>query len=144
MGKVHVIKFQGMIEREERVSALQYRPKFVDVENWFYLKYFRHARHAKDSDFFDVSDTYWESIIDCNEFKFEKIVRVVGYSTDVPLVLNTNGRDQSVLMPNYAGTPEILPTDPLSRSFAFSPYENAMTPVLGIAAGTTIKVKEGR
>jgi len=138
MGKVHVIKFQGVIEHEEKNCGLQYKQEFVDMKNCFYLKYFR---HFGNSDYFEVSDDYSVTIGSRTEieFIFDRTVRVVGYSTDVPLILNINGVDQGVLMPNYVGTAEILPIASHDIRFAFS----TVGYIIGIASGMVIKVREG-
>lgn len=138
MVKVRVIKFQGVIESEkieERVGVMQYVPKFINMKDCFYLKYLRNSPGVPGE--LLVSDNFlgWAG----SEFTFDKIVRVVGYSTDVPLILNVNGKDQGVLMPNYVGTPEILPINSSDTRFAYS----TVGYIVGIAAGTVIKVKDG-
>lgn len=142
MGNVHVIKFQELV----RGDALRFGTKFVGVEGRFYLKYLRHYGNRYRSEispnYFVASDSYRGdtpfSDSETIEFSFDKVVNVVGYSTDIPLILNINGKDCAVLMPNYTGKIEMLPI--ISPTMPDCGYWSS---VCGIDAGAKIKAKAG-
>jgi len=144
MGKVYAIKFQEVVEeykerpydRTHGNSNISYEIKFAGVKDHYYLKY---LRCVNGSDFLSVSDSYFGNIEDPVCFTFNKIVKVVGYSADVPLIINVRGKDKAVLMPNYTGDVEMLPTNPLHE---FS-CEGRMGSLLCIQAGVMISIKPG-
>jgi hypothetical protein len=145
MGNVHAIKFQEL-EAHEAKAGLRFETKWVGVKDRFHLKYLRHHGNRYQSDtpaeYFVVSDSYIGDIpfsdSETIEISFDKIVNVVGYSTDVPLILKINGKDSAVLMPNYNGKIEILPM--ISPKM---PEHGYWSSIYGIEAGSKINVKAG-
>lgn len=137
MEKVYVIKFQEVEEKYGMSRGGQYKTLFVPVEDHYYLKYFRCVDGSK---FLSVSDDYAPDISNPVCFTFNKNVTVVGYSTDVPLIISANGKNGAVLMPNYTGTVEMLPVNSLP---SFYSYEGRMGSLLAIPKDTIISIKPG-
>lgn len=141
MAKVYAIKFQEVQESVVRCGDRDYKTKYIGIKDKYYLKYFH---RSANSEFLVWSDNYWEkpdvdTTEDTTEFSFDTMVQVVGYSTDVPLIIHVRGEDRAVLMPNYIGTPEILPIHPLISEL----YGKNLAYIFGIAGNMPIKIKAG-
>lgn len=136
MGKVYAIKFQE-VNDDYKMVAEQYRHMFTPVADHYYLKYFR---YVDGSEFLSVSDEYDGGTDNQVCFSFNKTVKVVGYSADVPLIINVRGRDRAVLMPNYTGTIEMLPTSPSPSWYG---YEGRMGSVIAIPNNEILCIKPG-